>query len=176
LTLYRPVGPDPESDDRKFAISAWSSSYKNSHFAGCITADDWPTVMHGQFGKIIDRPNTTTLVAYDRPSFLYGFICGDVTGPLPIVHYVYVKTPYRSERADDDGSHIGHRRASDPRHARGLFEALGVDRARPFIYTCRNSTVAEIEAAGKIPGGRFIPAALRYTNYQEQQHERRRRS
>lgn len=155
MTLYRPADLRPGTDDRAFVISAWSSSYKHSHYAGLITAEDWAEVMHAQLGKILDRPNTRTVVAYDPPAFLYGFAAGDTSGGTPIIHYVYVKDPYR-----------------DAGYARGLIAALGVDPTREFFYTCRNSLVSRL--AHKIPFARFMPGAARYTNYQERDHHERR--
>lgn len=173
MTIYRPADISPASDERRFAISSWSSSYKASHFAGLITAEDWADVMHVQLGKIIDRPTTRTLVAASdgRRPFLYGFIAGDTSGRIPVVHYVYVKDGYRSEQ-------VGGVREG-PRYARGLFAALGIDPERPFLYTCKTPVVAEIgpplwsRLPSKIPRAIFRPAAARYTNYQEQ-YERQR--
>lgn len=174
MTIYRPADLSPGSDERRFVISSWSSSYKASHFAGLITAEDWSSVMHVQLGKILDRPTTRTLVAVDPPSFLYGFIAGDTAGRVPVVHFVYVKDGFRSERARD-GKREG------PRYARGLFAALDVDPEAPFLYTCKTPVVAEIGPpawsgrTSKIPRATFRPAAARYTNYQEHQHEQRQR-
>lgn len=176
MTLYRPADLSPGSDERRFVISSWSSSYKASHFAGLITADDWAAVMHVQLGKILDRPATRTLVAVSadplRP-FLYGFIAGNTSGRQPIVHFVYIKDGFRSER-------IAGRREG-PRYARGLFAALGVDPEAPFLYTCRTPVVSQLAhptsgQSSKIPRATFCPAAGRYTNYQEHnEHEQRQR-
>lgn len=173
MTLYRSADLSPGSEDRAFVLSAWSSSYKSSHFAGAITAEDWATVMHDQLGKVIDRPRTRTIVAWDRPAFLYGFIAGDTSGVVPIVHYVYVKDPFRSQ--PEPGARSG------PRIARGLLEALGVDPARRFLFSCRTPIVATLQGRdpdgprlpNRIPGGRFVPAALRYADYQERDHHER---
>lgn len=174
MTIYRPADLSSGSDERRFVLSSWSSSYKASHFAGLITAEDWAEVMHVQLGKILDRPTTRTLVAAsaDRHPFLYGFISGDTSGRLPIVHYVYVKDGYRSEPSGDG--------REGPRYARGLFAALGVDPEDPFLYTCKTPIVSVLgpppwsRQASKIPRATFCPAAARYTNYQERQHEQRR--
>lgn len=174
MTLYRPADLSPASDERRFVISSWSSSYKASHFAGLITSEDWADVMHIQLGKIIDRPTTRTLVAAsdDGERFLYGFICGDTSGRQPIVHYVYVKDGFRSERR-------GGKREG-PRYARRLFATLGVDPGGPFLYTCRTPVVTQLiyprgDGDSKIPRATFCPAAARYTNYQQEQHEQRQR-
>jgi hypothetical protein len=172
VTVYRPADLSPGSDERRFVISSWSSSYKASHFAGLITAEDWAEVMHVQLGKILDRPTTRTLVAVsaDRRPFLYGFIAGDTSGRLPLVHFAYVKDGFRSKR-------VGGRREG-PRYARGLFAALGVDPEGLFLYTCRTPVVSQLShptsgEASKIPRATFCPAAGRYNNYQESQHEQR---
>lgn len=147
MTRYRDAVLDGDRD-RPFVIGTWSANYKNSHYAGIVQSEDWPDVMHEAIRKILDRPGTRTLVAYDPPSFLYGAIVGDTSGPMPVVYWVYVKDPYR-------GAGI----------ARGLFAALGVDPAREFLYTCR--TIACVRLADKIPLARFTPGAARYANYQE---------
>jgi hypothetical protein len=160
MTSYRAATPA----DRAFVIATWASSYKGAHAAGMISTEDWPAIMHVQIAKLLDRPGTRTIVAYDPSDdddFLYGFIAGDVTGHLPVVYYVYVKGPYRSEMAG--------KLRSGPRHARGLFAALGVDPEAPFLYTCRTSVVTRL--GHKIRNARFAPAAARYTNYQEERHE-----
>ncbi len=160
MTLYRAA----TEDDRRFVIGTWASSYKNAHHAGMIASDDWPGIMHRQIEKLMARPHVRTIVAYEPPDFLYGFICGDVSKAVPVVHYVYVKGPYRSQEGTDG-------RRSGPRHARGLFVELGVEPGRTFLYTCRTSIVARL-ARDKICLARFVPAEARYTNHQEQ-HDRR---
>lgn len=159
MTLYR----DADSDsDRDFVIATWSSSYKAAHAAGIIASEDWPTVMHATLRKLLDRPGSRAIVAYEPPDFLYGFIAGNTSGPLPVVHYVYVKEPYRSSLRGD-GTRSG------PRHARGLFRALGVDPEAPFLYTCRTQIVTRL--GHKIRNAKFAPAAARYTNYQQERYE-----
>lgn len=158
MTLYR----DAILDDRPFVVGTWSSSYKSAHAAGMIASEDWATIMHSQIEKLIDRPGTRTIVAYDRVSrgqdFLYGFVSGDPTLVVPVVFYLYVKGPFRSQE-DADGKRNG------PRHARGLFAALGIDPAKSFRYACRTAILSRL--ADKIPRARFDPGAARYTTHEE---------
>lgn len=161
MTTYRSAD---SLSDRRFVTSTWSSSYKNAHAAGMIASEDWPDIMHAQIAKLINRPGTRTIVACDRPSFYYGFICGDTSDRIPVVHYVYVKAAYRAQQIEPG-------KWSGPRHARGLFAALGVDPTTPFLYTCKTSDVAVLHLANKIPLARFKPGAARYVNYQS--HEER---
>lgn len=168
MTAYR-LAILEDDHDLPFVLGTWASSYKNAHHAGFIQSEDWPAIAHDQLGKILARPTTRTIVAYEPPNFLYGFITGDTSHAMPVVHYVYVKDPYRSELGPG-GERIG------PRHARGLFAALGVDPAKPFIYTFRTAMcalLADRRLANKIPLARFTPGAARYSNYQDYQEKRR---
>ncbi len=161
---YRAAASDA---DRQFVRATWSSSYKNAHAAGMIASEDWPTVMHAQIDKVFARSGTRVIVACDarKQDFLFGHIVGDVTGAMPVVYYVYVKEPYRSQPRM---SHEGGGR-SGPRLARALFAALGVDPDREFAYACTTAVVSRLKP--KIPRGRFIPATVRYANYNLQEHE-----
>lgn len=160
MTLYR---TDLTPGDRQFIIATWSSTYKNAHTAGLILAEDWAAIMHDQLGKLLERPNTRTIIACEPGGFLYGWICGDTSGLIPVVHYVYVKAGYRSMKVSEDSF-------SGPRHARGLFRELGIDPNQPYLYSCKTPTVAALQEAGKIPrGARFCPQAGRYANYNQRQ-------
>lgn len=132
-------------DDRRFVVSAWSSSYKHAHQAGMIHTDDWAPIMHKQIERVIAWPSTRTIVAFESkdPSHLYGFISGDTSERTPVVFYVYTKEPYRRSG-----------------HARGLFAALGVNPEQRFLFACKTAIVPTL--AGKIPAARFDPATARY--------------
>lgn len=138
-------------DDRRFVITTWSSSFKTSYAAGLIQTEDWPTIMHAQIGKVLDRPGATTLVAYERtdPSFLYGFASADVTERgKPIVFYVYVKEPYRRAGI-----------------ARALFAELGINPSLPFVYACKTPAVTHVH--DKIPRAKWNPLVARYPKEQQ---------
>lgn len=137
------------AEDRAFIVSAWSSSFKTSHSAGLIHTDDWAGVMHPQIEKLLERPGSRAVVAFERtdPNFIYGFIAGDTSDRMPVVHFVYTKENYRREGI-----------------ARGLFAALGVDPSRPFIYTCRTAVVTKLTS--KIPAARWNPLVARWPKEQ----------
>ncbi len=165
MTLYR----DATHDDRRFIVSAWASSYKSAHAAGMIASEDWATIMHPQIAKLLSRAGTRAVIAYepegDLGDFTYGFIAGDPTHDLPIVFYTYVKEPFRSQPiAGQPGSRSG------PRHARGLFSAIGIDPGKPFLYACRTAIVARISHKFD-RRARFVPAAARYANYQQERDD-----
>lgn len=136
---------DATADDRTFIVATWSASYKSSHYAGLIQSEDWADVMHHQIEKVLARPGARAIVAHDEhdETILCGWIFGDTTERVPTVFYVYVKEPYRRTGI-----------------ARGLFEALGVDASRRFVYACRTRIVSQL--ASKIPASRFDPEQARY--------------
>jgi GNAT superfamily N-acetyltransferase len=143
---FRPA----ELADRRFIVLNWLSSYRTAHTAGLIAMEDWHDVMWPQVEKLLDRPTSTTFVAYDpdesdRLVDLHGFIAADITPGPPLVLYVYVKDAYRRAGI-----------------ARGLFEAIGVDPRRPFLYACKTPIVAELAEQRKIPCAKFDNNAARY--------------
>jgi hypothetical protein len=142
-----------DEDDLAFIVSTWSRSYKSSPAAGLIASEDWPTVMHPQIRKLIDRPGVTTLVACDRrdSSFLIGFACA--TPAAKVLHYVYVKQPFR--------------RAG---YARQLVLELGIDPLLPFRFTCWTHACREL--AAKIPRATHDPNPARYSDAQPGDHDR----
>lgn len=151
---FRPASPT--GDDREFVVSTWSSSWKGSHYAGVICAEDWATIMRPQFAKHLDKSGTRTIIACedDDPNYFYGWIAGDPTERPPVVHYVYVKQPYR-RHGYKNGVRIGDG------IARQLFAALGVDPTKRFVYTCGSPTAVRMR--DKIPLARLNPNGLRYT-------------
>ena len=62
------------SEDRRFIVSTWSSSYKKSHSAGVIHTDDWATMMHPQFERHLDRLDARAVIVYEKsdPGFSFG--------------------------------------------------------------------------------------------------------
>lgn len=160
---FRPATPDerrchcpgrPE-DSRECSpiVALWSSTYRDSHYAGLIWHEDYASVMHAQITRVLDKQRRTVIVAVakDDPDFIYGFIAGDITGPTAVVDYVCVKEPYRKEGI-----------------ARALFLELGVQPGDPFVYSCKTRIVTRL--ASKIPAARFDNIQARYPK-----EERRRR-
>jgi len=154
VTAYRPM----LDVDREFVISAWSSSFRMSPYAGPLAMDTYADVMHAEIEQILARPSTQVIVAHEpgetidggRP-FLYGFIVRRIGGQRPYVYYVFVKHFYRRG---------GKRHALDVGHARGLFAAAGINPLAPFSYMCR--TLWSDRLATKIPLAEWNPIAGRY--------------
>lgn len=160
---FRPAEPDERrclcagrpDESRKCSpiVSLWSSTYRESHYAGLIWHEDWATVMHASITKVLALQPRTAILAVEAsdPAFIYGFIVGDTTGPTPVVDYVCVKEPYRKEGI-----------------ARALFAELGVSPTRRFVMSCKTRIVSQL--GSKIPNARFDNLQARYPK-----QERRRR-
>lgn len=154
-----------EPRDQPFVIDSWLSSFRTSYYAGLISMSRYFNVMWPEVAAIIDRDDTTTLVA-ELPSGrdrLVGFICGrPVSNSGPWVHYVYTKANYRQG---------GNGRLwKGPGVARALFAGLGIDPDREFIYSSKTATVARL--AKKIPFARWNPLVARFDE-ELQGHEER---
>lgn len=160
---FRPAAPDerrclcdgrPDESRRCSPIvSLWSSTYRESHYAGLLWHEDYASIMHSSISKVLSKQQRTAIlaVAPDDPTFIYGFIVGDTTGTTPVVDYVCVKEPYRKEGI-----------------ARALFGELGVSPLQRFVMSCKTRIVSQL--ASKIPSARFDSIQARYPKT-----ERRRR-
>lgn len=133
-----------EPADRRFVVDSWARSYQMANTAGLVQLDDWLPIMIPQIGRVIDRVDVTTMVAYDPetppPADLYGFITADVSVEPALVYYVFVKQSYRGRGL-----------------ARVLFRAIDVDPDAPFLYVCDTPVVGTLRRAGKIPLARWKP-------------------
>ncbi len=154
MIAYRPAGPL----DRQFIVSGWSSSFKGSPSSGMIASERWADVMRVEINGIIDRPDCTTLVAYEtnetsRLVDLYGFIAADPT--VPLVFYVYTRGTSRRWGV-----------------ARGLFGAVGIDPSRAFKFVCETEWCEEL--ASKVPHAAWEPMLGRIQKHNLVPLERRR--
>ncbi|NUO54310.1 MAG: hypothetical protein HOV80_36155 [Polyangiaceae bacterium] len=138
---FRPAG-GRDSADRDFIIATWSSSFKKSHSAGLIHADDWAAVMRPQLERILDRGRAVIACDKTDPNYFYGWIAGDTSESTPVIFYAYVKEPYRR-------TGIG----------RDLFAAFGVDPTKYFVYVCKPVSIVLL---GKVRLARFNPNEVRY--------------
>lgn len=138
---YRPA----TEPDARFILGSWLASYRNAHQAGLISRERWNDVMGIELRDVLLRPGCVTRIAYnpgaaDPGLDAYGWIAGEPSRREPLVHYCYVKHPYRRMGI-----------------ARGLLAALGIDPRREFHYTCRTKVVSQLP----IPMGRHRPLIAR---------------
>lgn len=150
-----------DDEDRRAIAYQWVDAYRTAHAAGMIAMDDWCDVMSPQVDKVLARPGVETIVCFheDSPRFcdLYGWICVEksyempkagtnaelVPGDRPLVHFVYVKKPYRQRGL-----------------AKALFTKAGVDPRECFFYSCKTGWAQRL--ARKIPRARWAPLIVRH--------------
>lgn len=154
--IYRPADLEAPTE-RNFVVDSWVSSYRDAFTAGIVQVEDWYSVMIPTVSKILAKSEVWTTVACvsgatDRVADLCGFIVADPSDGPPLVYYVFVKEHYRR---------AGRGRLwSGPGIARGLFEAIGVDPAKPMNYVCSTPMVRRVER--KIPLARWRPLLGRF--------------
>jgi hypothetical protein len=163
---YRPADrgtPDARTVEHNFIVDAWVRSYNDSWTNGIIQIEDWFPFMIPTVEKILDKPDVETVVACipgvtDHIADVIGFIVADVLDVPPLVYYVFVKEHYRRCGRGRLWPGVGV--------GRGLFEAIGIDPARPMNYVCSTEMCRKLER--KIPMSRWKQSFGRYPK-----HERR---
>lgn len=169
--LSTPVSPldyrRAEERDLRLVVGTWVGSYRTAHAAGMICMADWRDVMEKQVARVLERPDVEVWVAYNPQEEstrgdLYGWIAVERNYQVPVrervdgrwveslnpswaplVHYVYVKQPYRL---------LGI--------ARGLFLAAHVSLESEFLFSCKTPVVSKVEH--RIPLAHWAPLICRY--------------
>jgi hypothetical protein len=135
--IYRPARADV--DDRKFIVASWLDSYRDAKSAGIIPKAIWYDVMWPIIDALVARPRCTTVIAHDTAhDVLVGFASMEPGDRRPVLHYVYVKAPYRRGGI-----------------AWSMLKMIDVDPTAPFDYTC--STPMQMFLRDKIPHARWEP-------------------
>lgn len=127
MISFRPA----ESRDMPFVMSSWLKSFKTSNAAGLLPFNLYYDAYRLAIQQLLDR-GSVVYVAYvpgedEAKSDIYGWACVERGFDKPLVHYVYVKQPYRR---------LGV--------AKALLRAAGVHVSQPFFYTYRTPIVAEL--------------------------------
>lgn len=149
--------PPSSAADTTFVVESWLEGQRTSYSAGLVPIDDWFDTMRPFYANYLRREGMRTVVAYEKtdPDFLYGFIIADPTeqrvpgndGSVSwwpaLVMFVFVKANFRREGI-----------------ARRLFETVGIDPAKPFLYAC--NTVKASRLASKTPLAKFNPLVPRF--------------
>lgn len=146
-----------DAADVKFALESFLETQRTSYSAGLVPIEDWFDVMRPVYAKLMQREGMRTMIAYeeDDADFFYGCLIADPTEqaipgkegnvrywPALVLH-VFVKANFRR---------VGI--------ARQLFAAVGIDPARPFLYS--SNTVIASRLASKTPLASFNPLACRF--------------
>jgi GNAT superfamily N-acetyltransferase len=98
--------------DLSFIYSSWLKSFKGSRFAKPIDADKYYAAQHDLVEAALKRSKVVVACNHEDQSQIYGWVCVEPHCQYPIVHYVYVKHPYRSlgigKALLEEASHHGY--------------------------------------------------------------------
>lgn len=91
----RPYNP---KTDESFLFNSWLKSYKDSRMVAGVSNTVYYAEMHEVIKGVIKSPATTVIVACDQadPSTIFGYVVGQQIGAALIIHWVYVKHPFRN--------------------------------------------------------------------------------
>lgn len=97
--MLRPWNPD---GDRAFVADSWLSSFRQSHWRGPIKDSVYRDVYGAVVDEILDTPGVTVLVDCNPTDTaqIFGWVCY-VAGDIPVIHYAYIKAPYRDHKAGE---------------------------------------------------------------------------
>jgi GNAT superfamily N-acetyltransferase len=81
--------------DLNLIFSSWLKSYRPSLFAQKISNEVFYKEHHDAVERALKR--STILIASnpEDENHVYGWICFEDTGPISVLHYLYVKNPFR---------------------------------------------------------------------------------
>jgi GNAT superfamily N-acetyltransferase len=134
-------------DEVPMIYDSWIESFRMSHAAGPIPMDMYRTLYREIIRRILTSDGVVALVAanpeIERDNALGYIICHPASPPIvhvPIVHYVYVKAPFRR---------LGL--------ARMLMLRAGVDPREEFVYTFKSRAASSLGW----DAGRFDPILVR---------------
>ena len=86
---------DPCADDLSFIFASWLKSYRNSDPCTHMLNE----VYYGNHKKVVERLLKESQVIMvcnaDEPDHIFGYAVYDYIGTMPLLHYIYVKQPYR---------------------------------------------------------------------------------
>lgn len=81
--------------DYDFVLSSWLKSYRNAEMASLISKDRYFRGHNELALDALGRSNLLVAVARDDSDHIYGWLCHQQGEPT-IIHYLYVKYPFRS--------------------------------------------------------------------------------
>ena len=123
--MIRPWRPT----DRPFVADTWLASFKQSHWKGLIRDSSYREVYGSIVDEILDSPGVRVVVDCnpDDEDQIFGWACVRDSKPLPTLHYLYVKHPYRDTKQGKE----------QPRIALKLLKHLAMDSGQAFRFTFR---------------------------------------
>lgn len=87
-----------DAGDSAFVFATWLNHLKaSSTYGKAIERGPFFKTFHRTIEALLKRPTCRTLVASPRgePEIILGYLVTDALGPLPCVHFAFVKGPFR---------------------------------------------------------------------------------
>ena len=81
--------------DMGLIYQSWLRSYRFSDFARAIRVSIYFSEHRHVVDSLVNTAKIVCAVNPEDPTHIYGWACMDLSGQLPIVHYVFIKPPYR---------------------------------------------------------------------------------
>lgn len=95
LTLSRMGIRFAEIQDLPLVFSSWLKSYRKHAATQGLSNDVYFSGQRELIARLLQRATVRLLVSVEDPSHIYGWACTELSGGLPVLHYVYVKQTYR---------------------------------------------------------------------------------
>lgn len=92
---------EADEDDQRFWAGTWEDTYRNSRWAGTIPNHLYRDVQRVAMRQLTARPGTRVTLAHapGDPDALLGYVVHErLPDDSPVVHYLYVKDPFREGR------------------------------------------------------------------------------
>lgn len=91
-TCLRPYKPS----DLSFIFDSWLNSWRVSRWAGTIPNHLYYDTQRACIEGLIHRGAQIVVLGVDTdPNFIIGWMCFELKDDVPVVHYIYIKDPYR---------------------------------------------------------------------------------
>lgn len=84
-----------EKKDHNFILNSWLKSYRNSDFAKDMANPVYFTNHTHVIANLVARSNVIIAHNPEFPDQIYGYIVFECPEDVAIIHYIYVKFPYR---------------------------------------------------------------------------------
>jgi GNAT superfamily N-acetyltransferase len=84
-----------EIGDEGFIFHSWLKSYRGSAAAQNITNPRYFAGQHALITRLLGRSKILVAANPEDPSQICGWIVYEPKAPIPVLHYVYVKHPFR---------------------------------------------------------------------------------
>jgi hypothetical protein len=99
--MFRPAKGE---DDLKFILKSWIRSYARSPYAGAMTRSRLVGAIKGTIGDLLRREDCVATMACNpnNSDQIFGFVVYETNCDTPVLHYVYVKAPFRGFEIGSD--------------------------------------------------------------------------